>query len=92
MKELLDLYFTFFKLGAVTFGGGYAMLALSVCPIRGSQLPQRGSQGVQSVPVRQTTILPSAYLFPRPEYDFALQKDRFCATIPPTFFRRKEMF
>ena len=28
MKELLDLYFTFFKLGAVTFGGGYAMLPI----------------------------------------------------------------
>lgn len=26
MKELLQLYFTFAKLGAVTFGGGYAML------------------------------------------------------------------
>lgn len=28
MKELLDLYFTFFKIGAVTFGGGYAMLPI----------------------------------------------------------------
>lgn len=28
LKELLDLYFTFFKLGAVTFGGGYAMLPI----------------------------------------------------------------
>ena len=28
LKELLDLYFTFFKMGAVTFGGGYAMLPI----------------------------------------------------------------
>lgn len=28
MKELLDLYFTFFKIGAFTVGGGYAMLPL----------------------------------------------------------------
>lgn len=28
MKELLDLYFTFFRIGAVTFGGGYAMLPI----------------------------------------------------------------
>jgi chromate transporter len=28
MKTLLDLYFTFFKMGAVTFGGGYAMLPI----------------------------------------------------------------
>ena len=28
MKELLDLYFSFFKIGAVTFGGGYAMLPI----------------------------------------------------------------
>lgn len=27
-KLLLDLYFTFFKIGAVTFGGGYAMLPI----------------------------------------------------------------
>lgn len=27
MKELLDLFFTFFKLGAFTFGGGYAMMS-----------------------------------------------------------------
>ncbi|MBR3548852.1 MAG: chromate transporter [Treponema sp.] len=26
IKTLFDLYFTFFKIGAVTFGGGYAML------------------------------------------------------------------
>lgn len=28
MKELLDLYFCFMKIGAVSFGGGYAMLPL----------------------------------------------------------------
>lgn len=28
MKQLLDLYFTFFRIGAVTFGGGYAMLPI----------------------------------------------------------------
>lgn len=28
MKTLLDLFFTFFKIGAFTFGGGYAMLNL----------------------------------------------------------------
>lgn len=28
MKLLLDLYMTFFKIGAFTFGGGYAMLPL----------------------------------------------------------------
>lgn len=28
MKELLDLYLTFFRIGAVTFGGGYAMLPI----------------------------------------------------------------
>ena len=28
MKELLDLYLTFLKIGAVNFGGGYAMLPL----------------------------------------------------------------
>ncbi len=28
MKELWDLYFTFLKIGAVNFGGGYAMLPL----------------------------------------------------------------
>lgn len=28
MKELLDLYLGFFKMGAVTFGGGYAMLPI----------------------------------------------------------------
>jgi chromate transporter len=28
MKELLDLYFAFLKIGAVNFGGGYAMLPL----------------------------------------------------------------
>lgn len=28
MKILLDLYITFFKIGAFTFGGGYAMLPL----------------------------------------------------------------
>ena len=27
-KQLLDLYFTFFRIGAVTFGGGYAMLPI----------------------------------------------------------------
>lgn len=26
LKKLLDLYFSFFKIGATTFGGGYAML------------------------------------------------------------------
>lgn len=28
VKELIDLYFTFMKIGSVTFGGGYAMLPL----------------------------------------------------------------
>ena len=28
MKLLVDLFFTFFKIGAFTFGGGYAMLPL----------------------------------------------------------------
>ena len=28
MKELLSLYFIFFKIGIVNFGGGYAMLPL----------------------------------------------------------------
>ena len=28
MKELLDLYWTFVKIGLVTFGGGYAMLPI----------------------------------------------------------------
>ena len=28
MKLLGDLFFTFFKIGAFTFGGGYAMLPL----------------------------------------------------------------
>ncbi len=28
MKKLLDMYFTFFRVGAVTFGGGYAMLPI----------------------------------------------------------------
>ncbi len=28
MKELFDLYLTFFKIGAITFGGGYAMFPL----------------------------------------------------------------
>ncbi|MCF0151337.1 MAG: chromate transporter, partial [Firmicutes bacterium] len=28
MKELLLIYWTFFKMGAVTFGGGYAMLPI----------------------------------------------------------------
>ena len=28
MKELLDIYLKFFKIGAVTFGGGYAMLPI----------------------------------------------------------------
>lgn len=28
MKELFDLFFTFFKIGAVFFGGGYAMLPI----------------------------------------------------------------
>ena len=28
MKELWDLFFTFFKIGAVSFGGGYAMLPI----------------------------------------------------------------
>ncbi|WP_053406635.1 chromate transporter [Persicobacter sp. CCB-QB2] len=28
MKFLFDLFWTFFKLGAVTFGGGYAMIAI----------------------------------------------------------------
>ena len=28
IKQLLDLYFTFFRIGAVTFGGGYAMLPI----------------------------------------------------------------
>lgn len=28
MKELLDLFFTFAKIGGLTFGGGYAMLPI----------------------------------------------------------------
>lgn len=28
MRELLDMFFTFFRIGAVTFGGGYAMLPI----------------------------------------------------------------
>ena len=28
MRELLDMFFTFFRVGAVTFGGGYAMLPI----------------------------------------------------------------
>ena len=28
MKKLLDIYFSFFKIGAFTFGGGYAMLPI----------------------------------------------------------------
>ncbi len=28
MKELLKIYWTFFRMGAVTFGGGYAMLPI----------------------------------------------------------------
>ena len=28
LRQLLDLYLTFFKIGAVTFGGGYAMLPI----------------------------------------------------------------
>ena len=28
MKELLDIYLKFFKIGAVTLGGGYAMLPI----------------------------------------------------------------
>ena len=28
MKELLKIYLKFFKIGAVTFGGGYAMLPI----------------------------------------------------------------
>ena len=28
LKKLLDLYFSFFKIGATTFGGGYAMLPI----------------------------------------------------------------
>ena len=28
MKELIEIYFAFFKIGAVTFGGGYAMLPI----------------------------------------------------------------
>ena len=28
MKELWELYISFFKMGAVTFGGGYAMLPI----------------------------------------------------------------
>ena len=28
MNELLDLYWTFVKIGCVTFGGGYAMLPI----------------------------------------------------------------
>lgn len=28
MKELLDIYLKFFKIGSVTFGGGYAMLPI----------------------------------------------------------------
>ena len=28
MKELLELYWTFVRIGLVTFGGGYAMLPI----------------------------------------------------------------
>lgn len=28
MKQLLDLFFAFFKIGALTFGGGYAMMPI----------------------------------------------------------------
>ncbi|MBQ6938109.1 MAG: chromate transporter, partial [Clostridia bacterium] len=28
MKTLIDLFCTFFRMGAFTFGGGYAMLSL----------------------------------------------------------------
>ena len=28
MKELFEIYFSFLKMGAVTFGGGYAMLPI----------------------------------------------------------------
>ena len=28
MNQLLDLYWTFLKIGCVTFGGGYAMLPI----------------------------------------------------------------
>ena len=28
MSSLLELYWTFVKIGCVTFGGGYAMIAL----------------------------------------------------------------
>ena len=28
MKELFDLFITFAKMGAITFGGGYAMLPI----------------------------------------------------------------
>ena len=28
MKELLDLFFTFARIGGLTFGGGYAMLPM----------------------------------------------------------------
>ena len=28
MKKLLELYFTFLKIGSVAFGGGYAMLPI----------------------------------------------------------------
>ncbi|MBP5747499.1 MAG: chromate transporter, partial [Treponema sp.] len=36
LKILLDLYITFFKIGAVTFGGGYAML-----PVLDRELAQK---------------------------------------------------
>ncbi len=36
LKNLLDLYITFFKIGAVTFGGGYAML-----PVLDRELAQK---------------------------------------------------
>ena len=28
MKELLDMFFTFARIGGLTFGGGYAMLPM----------------------------------------------------------------
>lgn len=45
MKELLELYLLFFKMGAVTFGGGYAMLPI----LRREIVEKRGWLPVEKV-------------------------------------------